>query len=205
MKLPKTLNPFAILDDLLKLFAARALENNYLNAEHAFTLGKENNVAAQRAIGIGYQTHATHYGELAYGAGFINGTGDCQMLHLIAKGKTTDATPLNLTLLDGNPITIPQLTTWNVLAQIVARRTDATGQGAAYTLGCGLRRDAAAATTALISTVQNIMTKEDVAAWNAALGADTTNGALRIQVTGEAAKTINWVALLTITQTKTVL
>jgi hypothetical protein len=37
---------------------------------------------------------------------------------------------------------------------------------------------------------------ETNAGWDVALTADTTNGSLKLAVTGEAAKTIRWVAVM---------
>ena len=52
----------------------------------------------------------------------------------------------------------------------------------------------AAATTLVGSTVMSAYADVGAAAWTVALAADTTNGGLRVTVTGQAATTIRWVA-----------
>lgn len=59
-----------------------------------------------------------------------------------------------------------------------------------------MKRDANAGTTALIGSVSKTVLAETNVAWDAAVSADTTNGSILIQVTGEAAKTIRWVAVV---------
>ena len=50
------------------------------------------------------------------------------------------------------------------------------------------------ASTILIGTVLKTVIAESVATWDANATADTTTGSLKVTVTGEAAKTIRWVA-----------
>jgi hypothetical protein len=47
----------------------------------------------------------------------------------------------------------------------------------------------------LVGTPSKTVLGEDVAAWDANIAVDATNGGLSVTVTGEAAKTINWVAV----------
>jgi hypothetical protein len=83
---------------------------------------------------------------------------------------------------------------------ITARRSDANDESAAYRIfGC-IDRNTGVATTALVGSLTTD-TIEDTVAWNVTVDADTTNGSLRIQVTGEASKTIRWVATVRTTQT----
>jgi hypothetical protein len=84
--------------------------------------------------------------------------------------------------------------------QVIGRRTDAVGGAAGYTFTGVIRRDANAASTTLTGAVVKAVVGETNAAWDATVNADTTNGSLRIQVTGEAAKTIRWVATVETTE-----
>lgn len=115
---------------------------------------------------------------------------------------TSNATPTNLTT-DGltqsgssNVITIGDNTTSMYELYVVARRTDVDGEGASYKLNVTLDRNSGAASTALIDGDYKLVVAEDTSAWDINVSADTTNGALRVTVTGEAAKTIKWVAFV---------
>ena len=57
-----------------------------------------------------------------------------------------------------------------------------------------IKRGANAAATAIVGSVTMTVKDADAgaSAWTLAIDADTTNGSLRTQVTGEAAKTIRW-------------
>lgn len=79
-----------------------------------------------------------------------------------------------------------------------ARRTDADNESAAYKLeGC---IDRNGATTALVGSVTKTVIAEDDADWDVTAEADDTNEALVIKVTGEAGKTIRWVARIELTE-----
>jgi hypothetical protein len=77
---------------------------------------------------------------------------------------------------------------------VVARRTDADNESAGYEFAGVVDRNGSAATTAIVGTVMKTVLAEDTTAWDCAVTADTTNGGLAFTVTGEAAKTIRWVA-----------
>jgi len=76
----------------------------------------------------------------------------------------------------------------------VARRTDADGESSSYTIQGGI--DNNAGTTALVGTPFMLDLAEDTAAWVVEAAADNTNDALIINVTGQATKTIKWVAFV---------
>jgi hypothetical protein len=82
---------------------------------------------------------------------------------------------------------------------VVARRTDADNESAAYKFeGCIDRNTGTSA--ALVGSVTKTVIAEDTAAWDCDVTADSTNSALIITVTGEAAKTIRWVARIDLTE-----
>jgi hypothetical protein len=80
--------------------------------------------------------------------------------------------------------------------RIAARRTDAVGGASGYEFSGVIRKDTTAASTALTGTPTKVVLGETNAGWDVALTADTTNGSLKLAVTGEAAKTIRWVAVM---------
>ena len=137
------------------------------------------------------------YGARTHAAGRFAAAGDAQIIELVARKSTTNATPAEL-FLDGSSarIVLQNNSTYFFRAEISARRTDADGESAAYILEGCIDRNANAASTALVGTVLKTVLAEDNTAWNVEATADTTNGSLKIEVTGEAAKTIYWVAFI---------
>ena len=112
----------------------------------------------------------------------------------ILRNSTTDATITEL-FLDGvsSKLTMANNSTWGFDIIVAARRTDATGDSAKFSIDGVVSRDANAASTILIGDPEiNIdSTDQD---WNVTVDADATSGNLRIRVQGEAGKTIKWVA-----------
>lgn len=85
---------------------------------------------------------------------------------------------------------------------IVARNTATDTESKVWNVKFGIRRGAAAANTALIGTPTYTVYGEDTgtSAWAVTVTADTTNGRPNISVTGEASKTIRWVANIRMTK-----
>jgi hypothetical protein len=85
----------------------------------------------------------------------------------------------------------------------VIGRENATGDTKGWKFECVIRRGANAAATAMVAaaSVTQVAADAGAAAWALAVDADTTNGCLRLRVTGEASHTINWTASLRATQT----
>jgi hypothetical protein len=115
-----------------------------------------------------------------------------------SRGKvtTTNATPAAIVVPGG--LTMPNSTAWLVVARIIGRRTDSGSEVGGYVIEAIVKRGANAASTALVGSVTKRVVGEDTAAWDADLVADTTNGGPKVNVTGEAAKTIKWTAQFTV-------
>lgn len=174
--------------------------DNSINEEYSAIVGGQNNTVADgasHATALGHRASARLSGAFTHAYGMFAADGDAQSTVVVARKQTTDATATHLTLggaaeSTGTRLVIPTDTTWLFSALIVARRTDADGESAAYRVeGC---IDNNAGTTALVGTPVVTVLSEDTATWDVAASANDTNDALRLTVTGEAAKTINWVA-----------
>lgn len=163
--------------------------------------GTGNTASGIASSASGVQAAALLYGENSSASGRFATDGDAQVRHFVSRRSTSNATPTEL-LLDNSAavLTIPNDTTWAFEIYIAARRTDANDESAAYLLQGCIDRNASAATTALVGSVTKTVIAEDTAAWDVAATADTTNGYLAITVTGEAAKTIRWVASVKVVQ-----
>jgi hypothetical protein len=119
---------------------------------------------------------------------------------LEAQAHTTDATPTAMLDLFGEKLILPNEATWGFQGILVARRTDAANESALYTVVGAIDRFANAASTAVVAAVTPAVVIEDSAAWAVAVTANTTDGALVVTVTGEAAKTIDWFLRCTLVQ-----
>jgi hypothetical protein len=84
---------------------------------------------------------------------------------------------------------------------IVARQ-NTTGDTSAWNLKFAIKRGANAAATALLGSPVATLIAQDTGAalWAVGVTADTTNGRPNISVTGEASKTIRWVANINMTK-----
>lgn len=160
--------------------------------------GDGNEAAGVNSVAMGHEAVAGQRDGFTIGGGKIAAAGDAQSTTMVIRRQTTNASATELRPEDFYRVTIPSDTTWAFRALIVARRTDADNESAAYELlGC---IDNNAGTTALVGSVSKTVIAEDTAAWDVSATADNTNDALSIKATGEASKTINWVCRLDIAE-----
>lgn len=161
----------------------------------AITGGRLNQVTAQYARAGGYQAVARHTGGDSWSEGAFATAGDSQISTVVRKVQTTNATATSMTT-----VVLPDDSTFLFDIDIVARRTDADNESAAYNLKGCIDRNSGVATTALVGSVTKTVIAEDTAAWDVAVIANTSSGGLQVQVTGEASKTIRWVAKIEIVE-----
>lgn len=178
-------------------------DSNTASGLRSVGLGGTSNLASGSfSVAQGFGVIADKYGQVTQG-NFMAAGGDMQSSVLTASRQTTDGTANVELFLDGAAATarctIATDTTWTFCIYLVARRTDADNESAGYKFEGVI--DNNAGTTALVGTVTKTVLAEDTAAWDADVVASDANDALVIQVTGEAAKTINWVARITLVET----
>lgn len=191
-------------------------EHNYIEGSHGSAIGTGNTSIGDharaegslnssigdhtRALGLRAIARIEGSTVVAYGRFYANG--DAQRGSYIQHVETTDATPTPISA-DGNA---PGATTVLVLSNNASidfsgrllAREPATGDTKSWKFEGAIRRGANAAATALVAAVTPGVVAADAgaAAWTAAVTSDTTLGALKVSVTGEVAKTIQWVASL---------
>lgn len=156
--------------------------------------GRENVASVANATAMGRGANAFLEGMVAHADGIFAANGDAQCGQAVLRNSTTDATETEL-FLNGatGRLTLFADSTWAFTVMVVARRTDANDESAGYKFEGVIDRQSGG-TTALVGSVAKTVLAEDNAGWDVTVDADSTNGALRIKVTGEAAKTIRWVA-----------
>lgn len=133
----------------------------------------------------------------AYG-GFNNFDGDGQSRAFYLCQSTTNATQTTATTDRGaagtaNQIVLPNNSAF-VIKGTINVRENATGDSSAWEFTAYIKRGANAAATAMVVACTPTLIGQDAgaAAWAVSVDADTTNGALRCRVTGEASHNLKW-------------
>jgi hypothetical protein len=171
--------------------------NNSASGGQAIAMGTFNTASAISTLATGQSAVANRFGMRTHAAGSFSSLGDAQSGTLVARNQTSSATQADL-FLNGSSDRVTLLNNQSIMADVFVAARSATGaDDACFHRRCLITRDANAASTAIVGSVQTIGTDIETAgatAWDVTLAADTTNGALRILVTGAASTNINWVA-----------
>jgi hypothetical protein len=135
-----------------------------------------------------------------------NAQGATQSALLLLGRQTTDATATVLcsdssAASTTNQVILPNNAAYSFSGEVIAGVT-AAGNTARWTINGAIKRGANAASTAMVGTPTVTMTHNDAgaAAWAVAVTADTTNGGIKVEVTGALATTIRWVAKIETTE-----
>lgn len=150
---------------------------------------------------------ATRPSQFSHSSGRHSVIGDGQYIRLVGGTKTTDGTPLNIKLsainsssgsnnwLSANAklLTITAGTVLAFTAKISGIKSDGTAAAFYTRKGCIKN---VGGTTTLVGSIETIGTDIEDSATAVAITADDTNDALDIQVTGIAAETWRWVAVI---------
>jgi hypothetical protein len=125
-------------------------------------------------------------------------TGAYPEYRVYASGSTTNGTQTTLKFnVWNNPtgLAVPNDTTWMFSSYIVARRTDADNESAAWWLRGAI--DNNAGNVALVGDVNEFVLRDDID-WQATIVA--LGGRMSIRVTGKVSETISWNAVTHIVQ-----
>jgi len=175
--------------------------SNIASGGYSTANGYQNTASGQSSWSPGGEEATTRgiRGMAAWASGLFSTKGDAQHGHYILRKSTTDATQTETTADGGSGssstrIVLPNSHAYAFRGRLIARSS--TGDVAVWTIDGLVKRGANAAATALVGTPTATQTFADAGAsgWTITIDADTTNGSLRIRVTGAAATTIHWVA-----------
>jgi len=168
----------------------------------SLALGASNLASQFYSVAIGNNAKSEIKGKLAYASGRFTTNGDVQAGTFILRMASTSATAVTLTS-DGsatadtiNQIVLPNNSAYSFSGTIIARESATDGSDyASWEIKGALLRDANAASTVLGNGIVNkLYATSGASTWAVALSADTTNGGLKVEVTGAAATNIRWVA-----------
>ena len=195
----------AYADLPLKLYVEKAVAQVAPQAtgNNSVAIGSGSVASGEGSFAEGDGANATMFGQKAYANGSFSSAGDAQYGVYVLRSATTDATTTEL-FLDGTGgsqvITLPNnsLFTFDIL--VAGRRTDAVGGGAGYRFVGVIRKDATSGSITFVGTPSKTILGETNTQWDAAVLADTSNGSLKVTVTGQIAKTIRWVATVMTTE-----
>ena len=199
--------------------------NSGSNSLHINLFSGSSSTSGSKAVNIGMDTDMSaastgsfslgHYNsvimanETVFGSyGFVT-RGDAQTSNLRHWQTTTNGTATEIGTSGSSSSTTPTgrivLTndsSYIFDCDIIARNTATDTESSAWNLKFAIRRGAAAANTALIGSATKTVIGQDsgTTTWGVSVTADTTNGRPNISVTGEASKTIRWVANIRMTK-----
>lgn len=145
---------------------------------------------------IFYETTMLELSNASYSftsGGFANANDSISRTY-IARGTTTNSTETEIFLNGSNRIPVRANTTVFYTADIVARRTDATGNSAGFYIKGVV--DNFSGTVADVGDLYEVVVAEDDASFAADMRADDTNNSINIYVTGATGKTVRWTALV---------
>ena len=170
---------------------------------NAVAIGSGSTASAVGSFAEGDGTNASIWGGKAFANGMFATAGDAQHGIYVLRTETTNNTA-TVMFLDGTAgsqrLVVGNNSVWTFDILVAARRTDATGGGAGYRFVGVIRKDATSGSTTFVGTPSKTVIGETDANWDAAVTADTTNGDLRVTVTGQNTKTIRWVATVQTTE-----
>ena len=167
------------------------------SASRTAALGQGGVASHDDAVSLGYGK-SNFESHLTFASGFDSGK--AQLGAVVLRSDTSDATPKALTVANqsastDNQVILPNNSAYSFHGTIVARQQASQGTAcAAWKVEGLIRREGSAGTTVLVNSATTIL--DNTPAWGMALSADTTNGGLKIEVTGAAATNIRWVATI---------
>jgi len=198
--------------------------NNHASGARSVVAGGITNIAGGADSWVPGGAHANtrgHVGRGAWASSRFVTNGDAQAGEFVMRGITSAASALRLTADTGAPgtansLNLPNDASYAIRLHVVALQTGGTagtpGDTAAWEINLLVSRGANAASTTYVGgwavatttpTVINVAAGAAIApgprsagagAWRLSVAADSTNGGLALTATGEANKTIRWVA-----------
>jgi microcompartment protein CcmK/EutM len=179
-------------------------QSNTASGNYSVALGEFNTANGSYSNAQGYQSHVFGiYGRQSYASGQESTAGDSQASKFILRERTTNDTATTLTSDSAgagttNQVILSNQSAYRFKGSIVGKQSGSVN-AAVWDIDGFIVRGANAAATTL--NVSNVTLVQNTPAWGTpTLAADTTNGGLRVQVTGASATNIQWTAVIETTE-----
>lgn len=181
------------------------------SGSNSFAVGQSNtaNATVSGVFAGSYGTTRSIQGNTVFAASnapIASAAGAQQTARLVMGRQTTDATPTVLTSNTSaagttNQVILANNSAYFFKGQVIANVTGA-GDTKGWVIEGVMKRGANAASTTLVGAVTVTSSYADAGAstWAVAVTADTTNGGIKVEVTGQAATTIRWVCSIDTTE-----
>ena len=188
------------------------------SGSNSFSSGPDNTASSTSSVALGGRSNKAS-GAYSYAFGYASNTfsitgrqsrgyynsatGDCQKSEFYLSVRTTGNTATTLTVAGGaastnNQVILSNQSAYRFKGTIIGKQSGSTNASAWDVDGLIVRGANAAATTLVVGNVNLV---SNTPAWGTpTLAADTTNGGLRVQVTGAAATNIQWTAVIETTE-----
>ena len=176
----------------------------FATGNSSVTLGRNSLASATYSICIGNSGQNNIQSSIKFSGSQHANQGDAQIGLYPLMADTTDATATAMvTNHQGTPsagtanqIVLPNNSAYAFHGTIVARQKAGDGTAcAAWKIEGLIRREGSAGTTVLVNSATTVL--DNTPSWGMALSADTTNGGLKVQVTGAASTNIRWTTSIT--------
>ena len=177
--------------------------SNQATGENSIALNNNTIANADNSFAAGFYTRVFGIQARAVFGRAITNAGDCQQSKFFLGKATTNNTATTLTVAGTaagttNQVILSDQSAYRFKGTIVGKQQGSVNAAVWDIDGFIVRGANAAATTLNIS---NVTLVQNTPAWGTpTLAADTTNGGLRVQVTGAAATNIQWTAVIETTE-----
>ena len=176
----------------------------FATGDSSVSLGRNSLASATYSICIGNAGQNNIQSSIKFSGSQHANQGDAQIGLYPLMADTTDATATAMVTNHqstpsagtANQIVLPNNSAYAFHGTIVARQKAGDGTAsAAWKVEGLIRREGSAGTTVLVNSATTVL--DNTPSWGMALSADTTNGGLKVQVTGAASTNIRWTTSIT--------
>ncbi|HEY6172101.1 MAG TPA: hypothetical protein VIX80_07585 [Candidatus Kapabacteria bacterium] len=167
------------------------------SGDYSIAMGGFGNAGGNFSVSSGLNALTNKHGQYAHSSGAFGVIGDAQRSEYVVRNVTADSTSANL-YLDGSSLalTIPSNTVFTFVADITA--LSSTGDAGSYQIKGAIKN--IGGTTSIVGSITITVNAEDQASWDVNAIADDSSNALMIQVQGDDATDIRWVASVRTTE-----
>lgn len=201
------LGGYTYVDTIASAQSSFAAQCGTASASFATAIGYTTVASGQSSIALGQNSNTfSIYGRQSFSSGQVAVSGDCQRSIFTLGQRTTGNTATTLVIFyaagttptTSNQVVLSNNSSYRFKGTIIGKQSGSTNVAAWDIDGIIVRGANAAATTLAIS---NVTLVQNTPAWGTpTLAADTTNGCLRVQVTGAATTNIQWTATIETTE-----